>query len=395
MATWVGVGSSHVSNSFQAGQEAAAKALGSMGQSSPHLILIFASARFDQEALLKGIVSVTQETPMVGCSTAGEILPDSPSRRSVVVMAIKSDTLQIATGLGTGISDNPRKAGQEVASQVSQSKLLSPHGLLIFPDGLAGNVAEVIRGAQEILGFSFPIVGGSAADDFSFKRTYQYFQGKVYTNAVPGVLLSGSISVGIGARHGWQPLGNPRTVTRATANVVRQLDGKSAVNLYEDYFGKAAAALKKESLADMTILYPLGMLVPDEEEYLLRNVLRADADGSLVYAGEIPEGSEVRLMMGSKAKALAAARRAAEQAVVAIAPGTPRFRLVFSSCSRWRLFGRQIEKETLAIRQILGQTVPFIGFYGYGEQAPMSAAGFKGLSYFHNESVVVVAVSAT
>ncbi len=394
MATWVGVGSSRISDSFRAGEEAASRARQSMIQPTADLLLVFASVRFDPEPLLKGIGSVFLEAPLVGCSTAGEILTEGPSRRSVVVMAIRSDSLRIATGLSMGIRKNPLQAGRDLATRISQSKLPNPHGLLIFPDGLTGNVAEVIRGIQDVLGLSFPIVGGSSADDFAFDRTYQFFHGQVFTDAVAGILLAGPIALGIGARHGWHPLGKPRRVTRASANIVREMDKQSAVNLYETYFGKAAASLKTERLADMSILYPLGMPIPGEEEYLLRNVLRVDPDDSIVYAGEVPEGSEVRLMMGSKQKALEAARLAAEQAVRSIAPQTPRLGLVFSSCSRERLFGRRAPEEIASIRRTLGNNVPLVGFYDYGEQAPLTATQFHGRSYFHNESVVVVALSA-
>jgi hypothetical protein len=394
MPTWVGIGESHTSDSFRAGEEAAAKALAAMGQPDPDVVLAFSSTRFDQEVLLKGITSVTHQAPMAGCSTAGEILGEGPSRRSVAVAAIRSDSLKVSVGLGLRISDNPRQAGQEAATQAARAKLPNPHGFLMFPDGISGNAAQVINGVQDIFGLSFPVVGGSAADDFGFTRTYQYFGGGVYTNCVVGILLTGPIALGIGARHGWQPLGRPRRVTRSLANVVKELDGRSAANLYETYFGKEAHALKSEELADMSILYPLGMPIPGEQEYLLRNVLRVDPEGSLVYAGEIPEGSEVRLMMGSKAEALKAARKAAEQALSAIAPRVPSLALIFSSCSRSRLFGRQAHEEIAAIRGVLGEKVPMIGFYDYGEQAPLTAAGFRGRSYFHNETLVVVVISA-
>ncbi len=394
MGTWVGVASSRQSDSYRAGQEAAKKALDAMGRPRPDLVLVFASARFEQELLLQGILSVSGSAPLAGCSTAGEILSEGPARRSAAVMMIASDTLRAAAGLGTRISENPRQAGRDLAAQAIQAKLDNPHAFLMFPDGLGGNAAEVIRGIQDVMGLSFPIAGGSAADDFGFTRTTQYFQGRAHHNAVSGVLLAGRIGVGIGARHGWQPLGKPRRVTRAAANVVQEMDGHSAVNLYEAYFGRAAESLKTGSLVDMSILYPLGMPVPGEEEYMLRNVLRVDPGGAIVYAGEISEGSEVRLMMGSKEKALEAARRAAEQALLAVAPHPVHFALVFSSCSRARLFGRRAQEEIAAIRNVLGAKVPLIGFYDYGEQAPLTAAGFRGLSYFHNETLVVCAVSA-
>lgn len=393
MATFVGVANSHQSDSFQAGQEAVTNALKPLGGRTPNLLFVFGSVRFDQEALLDGVVSIVGDTPLVGCSTAGEILTHGPSRRSVAVMAVASDKLQTSTGIGLSLSQNPRQAGQDAARQAVSAKLTSPHGLIMFPDGLTGNAADVIRGVQDVLGLSFPIAGGSAADDFAYKQTYQYYQGRAYSDAVVGVLLAGSIAVGIGARHGWQPLGKPRRVTRAMANIVQELEGHSAVNLYETYFGQAAQSFKSGSLPALSVLYPLGLPIPGEEEYLLRNVLKVDPTGSLIYAGEIPEGSEVRLMMGSKERALEAAKKAAELALMSISPRMPSFALVFSSCSRSRLFGQRAAEEVHAIRQVLGPNVPLAGFYDYGEQAPLSATGFRGLSYFHNETLVVCAVA--
>ncbi len=394
MPTFVGMGNSRQANSFQAGEEAASKALEAMGHAVPDLVLAFASVRFDQEALLKGIGSVSRKAPVVGCSTAGEIQHDLPAFRSVVVMAIRSDRLQAAVGIGSGISQNPRQAGRELAAAVVASRLENPHGLILFPDGLTGNVAEVIRGAQDVLGLSFPIAGGSAADDFEFKTCWQYFNGKPHTDSVVGILLAGSISLGIGARHGWQPLGRPQTVTRASSNVVYEVEGQSAVGLYETYFGMKPNSLKTEELARISTMYPLGFPVPEEEEYLLRNAVGIEPEGGLIFSGEVPQGSEVRLMMGSKAKALAAAQWAAEQAKLGIGSRTPLFGLVFSCVSRAQLFGRALGRETALIRQTLGEETPLIGFYDYGEQAPLTAAGFRGRSHLHNESVVVVAVSA-
>jgi len=393
VATRVGIGVSHTPDSFRSGEEAALACLNQMGGIRPDLLFVFGSIRFDQSLLLKGITSVTGSVPLVGCSTAGEILPDGPHRRSVVVMSIQSDAIRIATGVGLHLDADSRQAGRDAARQVLQMNLPSPHLLVMFPDGLHGNGAEVVRGIQDVLGLSFPIVGGSAADDFAFTKTYQYCGEHVYTNAVSVALLAGEMALGVGARHGWKPLGKPHRITRAFANVVQELDERTAVNLYEMYFGEGAHAWPTKSLADMSIVYPLGMPVPGEDEYLLRNVMRVDPQGALIYAGEIPEGAEVRLMIGTKEHALKAARLAADQALMAIAPRDPNFALVFSSCSRARLFGRRAVEEIVAVRRTLGEKVPFVGFYGYGEQAPLTATEFRGLSYFHNETIAVCAVA--
>ncbi len=393
MSTWVGVGGSTTSDSYHAGREAAAHALAQMGLSTAQLVLVFASARFDHPALLGGIRSVTQGAALIGCSTAGEITAEGPAKRSVVVVTLQSDAMTTTTGVGFRLSAAARQAGETAAWPAAHSKAPNPRVFLMFTDGISGNAAEALRGVQMTLGTSFPIVGGSAGDDLLFGRTVQYYGDTATQDSVVGVLLSGAITVGIGARHGWRPLGKPRLVTRALANVVHELDGRAAASVYEDYFGKGADELQRESLARMTIIYPLGMPIPGEEEYMLRNVLKATPQGHLVYAGEVPEGSVVRLMMGSKEHALAAARRAAQQAVRGLGNKTPRLALVFGSASRARLFGRGAGAEIRCIREVVGLNVPIAGFYGYGELAPLSSERYLGQSYYQNETLVVVTLA--
>ena len=390
---WVGVGSSKHSDSYQAGREAAAHAMTRMGLTTANLVLAFGSVRFDQTALLNGIRSITRDAALIGCSTAGEITSEGPAKRSVVVVVIQSDRLTAITGLGSQLDQNPRQTGETTAWACARARAQDPHVFLAFPDGVSGNVAEAIRGIQTTLGTSFPILGGSAGDDFLFQRTYQYYHATVHSNCLVGALLAGPMTVSFGARHGWQPLGKPRLVTRALDNVVHELDGRAAISVYQEYFGKGAEELRQESLARMTIIYPLGMPIPGEEEHLLRNVLKVTPQGHLVYAGEVPEGSIVRLMMGSKAHALAAARRAAEQAMRGLGAKKARLALVFGSASRARLFGRGAGAEIQCIREVVGRDVPIAGFYGYGELAPLSSEQYLGQTYYQNETLVVVTLA--
>src|SRR3989338_5603595 len=285
--------------------------------------------------------------------------------------------MTVTTGIGRRLSAAPRQAGETAAWPAAHSKAQNPRAFLMFADGISGNAAEALRGVQMVLGTSFPIVGGSAGDDLLFDRTVQYHGETATHDSVVGVLLSGAVTVGVGARHGWRPLGKPRLVTRALANVVHELDGRAAISVYQEYFGKGAEELRQESLARMTIIYPLGMPIPGEEEHLLRNVLKVTPQGHLVYAGEGPEGSIVRLMMGSKAHALEAARRA----------------LVFGSAARARLLGRGAGAEIQCIREVVGRDVPIAGFYGYGELAPLSSEQYLGQTYYQNETLVVVTLA--
>jgi hypothetical protein len=394
MAINVGVGKSKELDSFAAGSLAAHNAMDKLGAKDPGIAFCFASSRFDHAKLIQGIKSVIPNVPLIGCSTAGEITSEGPDKKSVTVLLIESNTLHAAIGLGKKISQDSRRAGQEVAHDtIIKTRQGQPrHAFMMLSDGLNGNGGEIIRGVQEVLGTSFPIVGGSAADDFSFNNTFQYYDENIYQDSVCGVLFSGDISVGIGARHGWYPLGKPRIVTSADHNIIKKLDGKPAARIYEDYFGKRVADLSTEPMARMSVMYPLGMSIPEEEECIIRNAMKVDSEGALICAGEVPKGSEIRVMMGSKETALKAAQKASEIALGALRKRKASLVFVFDSVSRERLFGRKSKDEIEIVKKIFGPDTPIVGFYTYGEQAPLGATINLGQTFFHNETIVVFAI---
>ncbi len=396
MATCVGVGSSSSEEIKKAIHEAARKALilAHPPEDRPvDLVVAFCSSMYPQEEILPALHSILHPKMLIGCSTAGEITSSGPARKSIVLLVFSSTTISTSIGIGNSVRTNPRLAGQQAALMAVKNNPPKKHAFFILPDGLAGNGTNIIRGAQEILGTSFPIVGGSSADDFRFQKTYQYAQQTLLSDAVVGVLFSGEVSVGIGVRHGWSPIGKPRLVTKAYANYVEKLDEAPAINLYEEYFGAQAEELKQEALAHLTLTYPLGMAIPDEEEYLLRNVLKVDPSGAIIYAAEIPEQSKVRLMMANRDAVMSAAQRAAQKALQNLGGRKPFLGLVFNSAARRKLLGFRAMDEIAIIQETLGSQVPLIGFYSYGEQAPLGAEIHHGQSHFHNESVVVVTLA--
>ena len=162
--------------------------------------------------------------------------------------------------------------------------------------------------------------------------------------------LSGKFSFGVGVRHGWEPLGLPMKVTKAEGAVLKELDNQPALKIYEDYFGKEAEELIKEPIARMAYTYPLGMSVEGSPELLIRDVVIANEKGEITCAAEIPQGSEIRLMLGDPEKAIQAAKEAAEGAVAQLKGVKPKVVFVFNCMARYKLLGPRIGEEITAIQ---------------------------------------------
>ncbi|MFH1684054.1 MAG: FIST N-terminal domain-containing protein [Candidatus Margulisiibacteriota bacterium] len=387
------VGFSKKDDAFAAGAEACAQAFERVGGGAD-LVMVFSSVRLAQKKMLEGVRSVSRNAPLIGCSDSGEIVTEGPRSGGVAVMALKSDQIKFVTGIGKGIKSDSRKTGSCVAQDVLEKAGKKPSLFIMLPDGLNGNGAEIVRGVQDVLGQRFPIMGGSAGDDFAFKKTYQYFDGEVLTDAVAGVGFFGKFSFGVGVKHGWEPIGLPKKVTRSRGAVLESLDNEPALKIYEDAFGKSAEELTKEPIARMAYTYPLGMSVEGSDELLIRDVVIADKEGKITCAAEIPEGAEIRLMLGDKEKAIQAACEAAKNSLAQLKGTQPKIIFVFNCMARHKLLGPRIGDEIFAIQEVLGLDVPLIGFYTYGEQAPLGGQldPSKCYSCFHNETMALVAI---
>lgn len=393
-----GVGTGRGNDPYQAGYAAAKTAADRAAGGTADFLFVFASPALQQEDMMRGIRDAVGPVPLIGCSTAGEITNEGPSQKSVGVMAIRSDALSFYTGVGADIKSGARSAGQAVAREVKEKAQKPLRAFIMLPDVLTGNGADIVRGVSDVLGPHFPIVGGAAGDDFLFEKTWQYRDGEVVSGAVAGAGLAGDFTMGIGVRHGWVPIGMPMKVTKAEGAVLHELDGKPAISIYEDYFGARAEELRKEALARLAITYPLGLKIPEyQEEYLIRDPITVDEKGSITCAAEIPEGSEVRLMIGSKEKAVEAAEDAARHLMkeFEMDKTKPKFVLMFNCIAREKLFAQKANDEIHAVLQIMGPDVPLLGFYTYGEQAPLGGE-VRNLekcdSRFYNETVVMFAV---
>lgn len=396
MSTKVGVGLAEGEDSYIVGVNAAQQAVNTIGV-EPGLIIVCASSQYDQEHVNAGVRSVSGNAILVGSTTAGEITTAGPAKRhSVAVMAIASDSIRFFGGVGENISAGAFEAGRRAAEDVKTKAKEPLKAFMMFPDVLAGNGADIVRGALTSLGEHFPVVGGASGDDFKFEKTYQHLNDKVYSGAVVGLGLTGDFKIGIGVKHGWIPVGSPKKVTRSEGATVHELDGKPAIHIYEEYFGEdEAKVLKQETLAKLAITYPLGMRVDGSDEMLIRDPLTVNDKGSITCAAEMPMGSEIQLMVGSRENAVAVAKEAAKNAIDQLEGAAPKFVVIFNCIARNKLFGEKAGDEISAIQEMIGAQVPLIGFYTYGEQAPLGGEVRnieKCNPAFHNETVVICVI---
>jgi len=382
----LGVGSSSLRDSASAGAEAARSASGALV--TPALVIVFASDAHDLPTLIGAISDVVGDAPLIGCSTAGEISGRGAKDSTVVVVALGGSGFSIATTSATGIAGRLHEAGAEVASCLA-SVAARPHRvLMLLSDGLSGDQQQLVRGAYSVAGAEVPLVGGCAGDDLKMRRTHQFHGRQVLEDSVVAAAIASNAPLGIGARHGWIPVGDPVLVTSSAGNRVFTLADRPALDVYLERLGVEEPA--RSSPAEFTrfaITHPLGIRRRTGEE--VRFVGEANfVDRSLGCIANVPQGGLAWFMTGDDDSVLLATDAACADALRSLGDLPPLGFIAFDCIGRRGVLGDQgVRKEIDRISSRSGGA-PVAGFYTYGEIARTA-----GISGFHNQTLVILAIA--
>src|SRR5207237_8604793 len=105
-------------------------------------------------------------------------------------------------------------------------------------------------------------------------------------------LYGARLRVGYGSLGGWDSFGPERLITRSIRNVLYELDGKSALELYKMYLGEHAQGLPATGL-----LFPLSLRTQGSDASVVRTILAvSEEEQSMTFAGDMPQGAYARVM---------------------------------------------------------------------------------------------------
>lgn len=320
----------------------------------------------------------------LGCSSGGQIFNNFQQDPVFVAAAIEfSSTTVRAAICGIGGQITSLDAGLDIGEQLAADDLA---GVIILSDGMAANGSDLAKGVSSAVGLDVPVFGGLAGDGDRFERTYVGLNGDMSSGKVAAVGLYGDdIHIGHGSEGGWRPFGPRRIVTKSKGNVLYELDGKPALDLYEKYLGEEAQDLPASAL-----LFPLQISDPNvDASEITRTILNINReDKSLIFAGNMPEGYTAQLMKASHDGLLTGAAEAAATAVEHEPNGE--LAILVSCIGRRLVMKQRAEEEVEAAGEELGENMPRIGFYSYGEICPSNVGGAPKL---HNQTMTISIIS--
>lgn len=356
----------------------------------PTLLFVFASTKQPLGELLSPLAKKFSNTCVLSASTAGEFTERGDHKGAVAAIAISGDFKTYA-GMGGGLAKDPEGALDRALEGLPLAVENYPFcTAILLLDPLAGHAEDVTLLLATKLGDNARIAGGAAGDDLQLKATHVGLNGAIAGDSLVVALVHSRTPLGIGIRHGHRACSTAVTVTETEGSLVKQIDGKPAWPAWKELVRPFASAaginvdtVSGDGVGALLLRFEAALDVGDEIKVRAPLALVGD---SILFAGEIPEGSSIRLTESTAERQVESAGMAAQQARSQVVDGRVAGAVVFDCICRNLILGDRFSEAIAKMSSELGGA-PLAGFETYGE----IALDEGDLSGFHNTTSVVLA----
>ncbi|MGD0288149.1 MAG: FIST N-terminal domain-containing protein [Candidatus Binataceae bacterium] len=368
-----GTGYSTAANPRNAALEATAAALKQARLRSADCAMVFASTAYGgaYPMIVRSVAEAAGTREIAGCGSIGAIAGgrEFESGPSLAVLVLGGGTIAGTRLFVPQLRGRSREVAEEIVAAV-RPQLGANNLLCLFPDTYNLDPEPLIATlARELPGVT--VVGGGATEDGSVGETFQFCGDVVSTNAVSGMLLAGEFAINLGGANACAPLGPTHRVTAVRDNIILELDGRRAWDVFAEAAGQLAGDLAR-ALAFVFIGIPLtpGAERIDRGNFYVRNISGASPEHGAIAVAHRPKlGDKIGFVLrdGERSRVELKATLAAMGDRNARPPA---FGLYFDCVSRGNGLYGMPDHDSAYIGQYFGQ-LPLAGFFTGFEIGPM------------------------
>ena len=373
------VGSSILSNSYEAGVETAKNSM--KGIKAPKLGLLFTSVKYDQDEVIKGIKSVSPELKVIGCTSSGAIMtPDgiiSGENGFAGMMVLEDNELNVGVASSPRGQD-PRSTGRKIAREAMEDagKKHPPVAFAMFAS--PAEEEYYLKGIQDVIG-EVPMFGGSAADDAVVGEWKVFCENKSFGDGCAVALFYTTKEIKNVFTGAYEETDNVGIITKVEDDrKIVEIDGVPALKKYAEWTGLNADELMGQNLLVASIPMALGVKTIQGDLMAVRHPMIGNPDYSFNVGAKMAEKTAV-IQLTTDVDGLI------EGAVKTIKELKQDFKaeaMFLVHCGGRKLhIGERVDEDFVAIKNAAGET-PFIVAFTFGEygQNNHSGATIGGLS---------------
>ena len=328
-----------------------------LGASSACANLLFCSSQYDLEQLGRKIAS-RFSTPVVACTTAGQIGQQGYQKGGITAVSLSSLELRMTPYLISPLSECQARAAEVAFSAMSG---LMERGSerafgLVLVDGMSGAEERLAASLYQSLG-TIPLVGGSAGDDLTLQGTYVYYDGRFVRDSALFALFETTLPFTTFKVQHALPGRHKLVVTAADPEerLVHEFNGEPAAEAYAE-----AVGVDLDELGQL-LFSKNPLMLRNEGDNYIRSVKGVRGDNSMAFFCALEEG--LVLTVGDSIDPLAALQRGFDAVRTKI--GEPEI-VLGCDCVL-----RRLEFEHAGSDAAVGEFMAkhrVVGFSTYGEQ---------------------------
>ena len=330
--------------------------------------IVYAGAHFNHQLMLDMISETFPGIELIGCTTAGDYSSAYGfSDDAITLIVFSSENIEFGTGVGRQLSVDHETAVKNAVETARGKIQQDPSLCLAFPEGYDIRFEPILERLGSQLGKGCPIFGGAAGTQRAEgSKIFQFYGREVLTDAVPILLISGPVKHAFSIANSWRPVGRKAIVTEARDRLVSKIGDLSAVDFYRYYLGHHEEPAKE---------FILAVYEQNRSEFYIRAPVKYHDDGSVTFSETIPQGAEVQLTEATREDLIQDTISTTDRLKAQSRDWKPAIGFAFSCAFRKEILGTAAAKEVEILKEILPPGLPIIGFYSFGEIAPLVPGG--------------------
>ncbi|HEY8926544.1 MAG TPA: FIST N-terminal domain-containing protein [Polyangia bacterium] len=381
-------------DSSDAGRLAAQKLKAEFGPERLKAVLVYATMNHDHAPLLEAFrAELPEDVLVVGTSGQGVVGGDELSEEGMVlgVMGFGGDALRAATAVERDVQVDSKEKGRAMARSLKEKLGAEPKVIITFYDPLCGiDVESLIAGMR--MEVACPIAGAGSGQPWGVPReTVQFMETEVLSHGAVALALNGPFTTEIGLSHGTVSNGIRSVATKTEGNVILEIDGRPAVEVWREVTG-----CRPDEIIDQShfAIWALGVertaSIGGEEKVdrVIRGAFGIEPQsGGIILQAAVPEGTGIMFHHRTAEEVLQGTTKMANELQRRLHGRSPWAVLGFECAARTYPFLGPVNTraEHKALRAAIGPKAPWLGMMAWGEIGPC-----LGQTAFHNYTYPLV-----
>lgn len=373
MSSYTYVGISTAESWEAAGKEAATRALSFFNGSSPKLMIVMCTEDADYPEVYRGVRAVCQ-TPVMGANTKYLYTQEGFFYQGAVAVVVCLWDGELVGPIAYHRDSDVLKVRSEFADKLLGYRDRYDVSIYTLWSGF-NYVQNVADDWYNTLGPEVHIFGGGCRE--------VYLEDKIYSDDGVAVAFVSRDKFGYVLGHGSKPVGRPVVITRSEGNIIYEIDGIRATDVYDRIVEDIIKKYEKEA-SEIDLYFAFGYPTIDGEYVLQEPVLIDREKGTVVMFLDIPNNSVVRILVGRRASHFSHSREMVKE-YVQMFKSKPTFNFIINCVGRMdSLIKLGVEKELEVFRQHL---VPhsFFAFSSIGELGIP-----KGMPVYNHQKTLII-----